>query len=105
MPPWPGAHGTQPSRMQAIVMGLMLLAMITEMIIQGRISRAVEDTNKQWRTAAASVFEERGKPEMANHATPEDLQHFLDPCYPADYRERTLTKGCDRTIRIDPEPR
>lgn len=98
MPPWPGSHGTEPNWVSSACMGLVLVILITAGVVTNYVDQQVKASNDQWRTAAAPIFEARGKPEMADQATPEDLAHFLDPCYSVDYRERTLTAKCGRTI-------
>lgn len=100
MPPWAGSHGTKPSWVPTVGMSLLLMSMIAAAAITRYADHQVEGANEQWRTAAAPIFEARGKPEMADQATPEDLAHFLDPCYPVDYRERTLTAECGRTLSL-----
>lgn len=79
-------------------MGLMLAFVVTAGMIEIYVGRQIEGVNERWRAAAAPVFMARGKPEMATHANPEDLKRFLDPCYPTDYRERTLSKGCEKAL-------
>lgn len=81
-----------------IAIGVMPFVMIYMMATLTKEVR--KQTNAQWQTAAAPVFIARGKPEMANQATPEDLKEFLDPCFPVDHRERTLDKGCGKTLSI-----
>lgn len=52
---------------------------------------------QQWREAARPVFQSRGTTDITDRATPEDLKHYLDPCYAVIWQEKSLIENCAAT--------
>lgn len=55
------------------------------------------DPNKKWREAARPVFQSRGTIDITDHATPEDLKHYLNPCYSVVWQEHGKMDNCEAT--------
>lgn len=56
-----------------------------------------KSVTQQWREAARPIFQSRGTEDITDRATPEDLKHYLDPCFAVVWQEHGLRDKCTAT--------